>query len=39
MALYKCPHCGKRVTRKSMLKRLKSYCDRAGRVINLVRIG
>ncbi len=38
MAKYKCKHCRKVVERRSTKQWIKSYCDRAGKYIHLMRV-
>jgi len=35
---YRCKHCGKVVDRNSRKAWIESYCDRAGRMVHLVRV-
>ncbi len=37
-ALYRCKHCKQILKRKSSKAWIKSYCDRAGRDVHLVRM-
>ncbi len=38
MAKYHCKHCEKTVERRSTKQWIKSYCDRVGRDIHLIRV-
>lgn len=36
---YQCKHCGKVVRRDSSRKWIKSYCDKTGKSVHLMRVG
>lgn len=38
MKRYRCVHCGKIVTRQSDKAWVKSYCEKTGRTVHLLRI-